>query len=65
MHYVVKCSDFEWPARDLFKVIGGGVLKANINYEYALKAAIKFMKKSSQVRHWALLFWFHDTEFLL
>ena len=45
MHYVVKCSDFEWPARDLFKVIGGGVLKANINYEYALKAAIEANKK--------------------
>lgn len=45
MHYVVKCSDFEWPARDLFKVIGGGVLKANINYEYALKAAIKAHEK--------------------
>ena len=33
MHYLAKCSDLEWPARDLFKAIGDGVIKANINYE--------------------------------
>jgi NADPH:quinone reductase-like Zn-dependent oxidoreductase len=41
MHYVAKRSDLEWTARDLFKAIGDGVLEANINYEYALKDAVK------------------------
>ena len=41
MHYVAKRSDLEWTARDLFKAIGEGVLQANINYEYALKDAVK------------------------
>jgi NADPH:quinone reductase-like Zn-dependent oxidoreductase len=38
---VAKRSDLEWTARDLFKAIGDGILKANINYEYALKDAVK------------------------
>ena len=41
MHYVAKCSDLEWAARDLFKAISDGILNANINYEYALKDAVK------------------------
>jgi NADPH2:quinone reductase len=41
MHYVAKRSDLEWTARDLFKAIGDGILEANINYEYALKDAVK------------------------
>lgn len=41
MHYVAKRSDLEWAARDLFKAIGDGLLDANINYEYALKDAVK------------------------
>ena len=41
MHYVAKRSDLDWTARDLFKAIGDGVLDANINYEYALKDAVK------------------------
>jgi NADPH2:quinone reductase len=41
MHYVAKRSDLEWTARDLFKAIGDGILDANINYEYALKDAVK------------------------
>lgn len=41
MHYVAKRSDLEWTARDLFAAIGGGILDANINYEYALKDAVK------------------------
>lgn len=40
MHYVEKRSDLEWTARDLFAAIGDGTLKANINYEYALKDAV-------------------------
>ncbi|MEM9439447.1 MAG: quinone oxidoreductase [Pseudomonadota bacterium] len=41
MHYVAKRSDLEWTARDLFKAIGDGILDANINYEYALRDAVK------------------------
>ncbi len=41
MHYVAKRSDLEWTARDLFKAIGDGILDANINYEYALKDAVR------------------------
>ncbi len=41
MHYVAKRSDLEWTARDLFKAIGDGVIRANINYEYALSDAVK------------------------
>ncbi|MDB3929430.1 quinone oxidoreductase [Paracoccaceae bacterium] len=41
MHYVAKRADLEWTARDLFKAIGDGLLEANINYEYALKDAVK------------------------
>lgn len=41
MHYVAKRADLEWTARDLFKAIGDGILSANINYEYALKDAVK------------------------
>ena len=41
MHYVAKRSDLEWAARDLFKAVGDGLLDANINYEYALKDAVK------------------------
>ena len=41
MHYVAKREDLEWTARDLFKAIGDGILDANINYEYALKDAVK------------------------
>ena len=41
MHYVAKRSDLEWTARDLCKAIGDGILDANINYEYALKDAVK------------------------
>ncbi len=41
MHYVAKRSDLEWAARDLFKAISDGILDANINYEYALKDAVK------------------------
>ena len=41
MHYVAKRSDLEWAARDLFAAIGDGTLDANINYEYALKDAVK------------------------
>lgn len=41
MHYVAKRSDLEWTSRDLFKAIGDGILDANINYEYALKDAVK------------------------
>ncbi len=41
MHYVAKRNDLEWTARDLFKAIGDGVVSANINYEYALKDAVK------------------------
>ena len=41
MHYVEKRSDLEWTARDLFKAIGDGILDANINYEYALKDAVR------------------------
>lgn len=40
MHYVAKRSDLEWTARDLFKAIADGVLKASINYEYPLKEAV-------------------------
>jgi NADPH2:quinone reductase len=38
---VAKRSDLEWTARDLFKAIGDGIIEANINYEYALKDAVK------------------------
>ncbi len=41
MHYLAKRSDLEWAARDLFKAIGDGILDANINYEFALKDAVK------------------------
>ena len=41
MHYVEKRSDLERTAWDLFKAIGDGILDANINYEYALKDAVK------------------------
>ncbi len=41
MHYVAERADLEWTARDLFKAIGDGILNANINYEYALKDAVK------------------------
>lgn len=41
MHYVAKRSDLEWSARDLYKAIGDGIVKANINYEFALKDAVK------------------------
>ena len=41
MHYVAKRQDLEWTARDLFKAIGDGILKTNINYEFALKDAVK------------------------
>jgi NADPH2:quinone reductase len=41
MHYVAKRSDLESTARDLFKAIGDGILDANINYEYALKDAVR------------------------
>ena len=41
MHYVAKRSDLERTAWDLFKAIGNGILDANINYEYALKDAVK------------------------
>ena len=41
MHYVAKRSDLELTARDLFKAIGDGILGSNINYEYALKDAVK------------------------
>lgn len=41
MHYLAKRADLELTARDLFKAIGDGVLEANINYEYALKDAVK------------------------
>ena len=41
MHYVAKREDLEWTARDLFKAIGNNILDANINYEYALKDAVK------------------------
>ena len=41
MHYVAKREDLEWTARDLFKAIGDNILDANINYEYALKDAVK------------------------
>jgi NADPH2:quinone reductase len=44
MHYVAKRSDLEWTARDLFKAIGDGILESNINYEYALKDAVKAHK---------------------
>ena len=44
MHYVAKRSDLEWTARDLFKAIENGILDANINYEYALKDAVKAHK---------------------
>ena len=41
MHHVAERSDLEWTARELFKAIGDGILDANINYEYALKDAVK------------------------
>ena len=41
MHYVAKRSDLEWTARELFKVIGDGILDANINYEYPLRDAVE------------------------
>ena len=41
MHYVAKRSDLELTAQDLFKAIGDGILESNINYEYALKDAVK------------------------
>ena len=41
MHYVKKRSDLEWTAKDLFKAVSDGVIKANINYEYPLKDAVK------------------------
>ncbi len=41
MHYVAKRADLEWTARDLFKAIGDGILRANINYEYPLRDAVK------------------------
>jgi len=44
MHYVEKRSDLDWTANDLFKAIGDGILDANINYEYALKDAVKAHK---------------------
>ena len=40
MHYVAKRSDLEWTARDLFKAIGDGILKANVNDEYPLRDAV-------------------------
>lgn len=41
MHYVAKRADLERTARELFKAITDGVLDANVNYEYALKDAVK------------------------
>ena len=41
MHYVAKREDLEWTARDLFKAIQDGILRANINHEYQLKDAVK------------------------
>ena len=41
MHYVAKRADLERTARELFKAIADGVLDANVNYEYALKDAVK------------------------
>ena len=39
--HALKREDLEWTARDLFKAIGDNILDANINYEYALKDAVK------------------------
>ena len=39
-HDVAKRSVLEWTARDLFKAIGAGSLKANINDEYPLADAV-------------------------
>ena len=41
MHYVAKRSDLVRTAQALFKAIGDGLLDANVNYEYALKDAVK------------------------
>ena len=41
MHYVAKRSDLVRTAQALFKAIGDGILDANVNYEYALKDAVK------------------------
>ncbi len=44
MHYVAKRSDLERTAEDLFQAIADGILDANINYEYALRDAVKAHK---------------------
>ena len=41
MHYVARRSDLERTAQALLKAIGDGILDANVNYEYALKDAVK------------------------
>ena len=38
---VAKRSDVESTARDVFEAIRGGVLDANISYEYPLEDAVK------------------------
>ncbi|MDE0310565.1 MAG: quinone oxidoreductase [Acidiferrobacterales bacterium] len=39
MHYVDRRKDLDVAAKTLFEAIGDGVVKANVNYEYALKDA--------------------------
>ena len=41
MHYVARREDLERTAQALFKAIGDGILDANVNYEHALKDAVK------------------------
>lgn len=41
MHYVAKRADLERAAKDLFDAIERGHVKADVNYEYALKDAVK------------------------
>lgn len=41
MHYIEKRADLEMTAKGLFDAIHNGVVKPNINYEYALKDAVK------------------------
>ncbi len=41
MHYVEKREDLETAAKCLFEAIDNGIVQANINYEYALKDAVK------------------------
>ena len=44
MHYVAKRADLENTSNDLFNAISKGIIKANINYEFPLKDAVRAHK---------------------